>query len=53
MFGGKQSLSIMIGSASTGTCLTPDTVAHEFIHALGIFFPLIILILNYKVDGFI
>ena len=35
MIGGKQYLSLLIGSPITGTCLTPDTVAHEFIHALG------------------
>ena len=35
MIGGKQYLSLLIGSPTTGTCLTPDTVAHEFIHALG------------------
>jgi hypothetical protein len=35
MIGGKQGLSLLIGSPSTGTCLTKDTVAHEFIHALG------------------
>ena len=35
MTGKKQSLSLKIGDAATGTCLTKDTVAHEFIHALG------------------
>ena len=35
MVGSMQSLSLMIGDASTGTCLTSDTAAHEFIHALG------------------
>ena len=35
MTGGKQSLSLLIGNQNTGTCLTTDTVAHEFIHALG------------------
>ena len=35
MVGSMQSLSLMIGSASTGTCLTSDTAAHEFMHALG------------------
>ena len=35
MTGGKQSLSLWIGNQNTGTCLTRDTVAHEFIHALG------------------
>ena len=43
MIGGKQELSIMIGSPSTGTCLTKDTVAHEFIHALGNFFSSLII----------
>ena len=38
MIGGKQVLSIMIGDSNTGTCLTADTVAHEFIHALAEFF---------------
>ncbi len=32
MIGGKQSLSLLIGNPG---CLTTDTVAHEFIHALG------------------
>lgn len=35
MIGGKQELSIEIGDQFSGTCLTTDTVAHEFIHALG------------------
>lgn len=35
MVGGMQYLSLMIGSKIKGTCLTTDTVAHEFIHALG------------------
>ena len=35
MIGGKQYLSLLIGSPTTATCLTPDIVAHEFIHALG------------------
>ena len=35
MIGGKQSLSLMIGNSIKGTCLTTDTIAHEFIHALG------------------
>ena len=35
MVGGKQYLSLKIGSQSTGTCLSKDTVAHEFNHAIG------------------
>ena len=35
MIGGKQFISLLIGSPTTATCLTKDTVAHEFIHALG------------------
>ena len=35
MVGSMQSLSLMIGDSSTGTCMASDTAAHEFIHALG------------------
>jgi hypothetical protein len=35
MVGGAQNLSIEIGNSFSGSCLTKDTVAHEFIHALG------------------
>lgn len=34
MVGGEQEISLEIGSNDEG-CLTTDTVAHEFIHALG------------------